>query len=217
MLFLFLMDLIKDKNLKNSLKSIISIENLAGIISASLFLLYLAGNILHPKPESARTSLILIDYSRLPLVFILQELSWGFWIIFLFSSNKKEPLLWASSICLFIFPFIEVGRFNDFCSRGSMPALLCLSVLLLYQLISILERSENRIIPLTVLILSLLLSGAFFIPAEINLPDNNKGILTPEYNWWGFDSSIDFYTMNDWTIYQYISWNDNSISNFILR
>ena len=98
-----------------------------------------------------------------------------------------------------------------------MPALLCLCFLLLNQLISVLERSEKRIIPLTALILSLLLSGSFFIPSELHLPDNSKGILTPEYNWWGFEDSIEFYTMNEWTIFQYISWNDNSISNYILR
>lgn len=217
MVFLFLADLIKDKSYRKSLKSLLSIENLAGIISASLFLLYLAGNIMHPKPESARTGLSLIDYSSLPLVFILQELSWGLWILFLFKTNKKEPLLWAASLCLFIFPFVEVGRFNDFCTRGSMPALLCLCFLLLNQLISVLERSEKRIIPLTALILSLLLSGSFFIPSELHLPDNSKGILTPEYNWWEFEDSIEFYTMNEWTIFQYISWNDNSISNYILR
>ena len=207
----------KDKSFKRSLKSILSIENLAGVISALLFLLYLAGNIMQPKPESARIGLSLVDYGRFPLVLLLQELSWGLWIVFLFKSNKKEPLLWAASICLFIFPFIEVGRFNDLCTRGSMPALLCLCVLLIRQLISVLERSEKRIIPLTALIFSLLLSGAFFIPEEVHLPDISKGILTSEHNWWGFNNSIEFYTMNDWTRYQYISWGENSISDFILR
>ena len=217
MLILFIMDLIKDKSFKRSLKSILSIENLAGVISALLFLLYLAGNIMQPKPESARIGLSLVDYGRFPLVLLLQELSGGLWIVFLFKSNKKEPLLWAASICLFIFPFIEVGRFNDLCTRGSMPALLCLCVLLIRQLISVLERSEKRIIPLTALIFSLLLSGAFFIPEEVHLPDISKGILTSEHNWWGFNNSIEFYTMNDWTRYQYISWGENSISDFILR
>ena len=172
---------------------------------------------MQPKPESARIGLSLVDYGRFPLVLILQELSWGLWIVFLFKSNKKEPLLWAASICLFLFPFIEVGRFNDLCTRGSMPALLCLCVLLIRQLISVLERSEKRIIPLTALIFSLLLSGAFFIPEEVHLPDISKGILTSEHNWWGFNNSIEFYTMNDWTRYQYISWGENSISDFILR
>ena len=217
MLILFVMDLIKDKSFKSSFRSILSIENLAGVISALLFLLYLAGNIMQPKPESARIGLNLIDYGRFPLVLLLQELSWGVWILILFRSNKKEPLLWAASICLFIFPFIEVGRFNDLCTRGSIPALLCLCVLLIKELISVLERSEKRIIPLTALILSLLLAGAFFIPEEVHLPDSSKGILTSEHNWWGFNNSLEFYTMNDWTRYQYISWEENSLSDFILR
>ena len=217
MLILFVMDLIKDKSFKSSLKRILSIENLAGVISAVLFLLYLAGNIMQPKPESARIGLSLIDYGKFPLVLLLQELSWGLWIVFLFKSNKKEPLLWAASICLFIFPFIEVGRFNDLCTRGSMPALLCFCVLLIKQLISVLERSEKRIIPLTLLVLALLLSGAFFIPEEVHLPDSSKGVLTSEHNWWGFNDSAEFYTMNDWTRYQYLSWGENSISDFILR
>lgn len=217
MLILFVMDLIKNKSFKNSLKSILSIENLAGVISAALFLLYLSGNILQSKPDSARIGLSLIDYSKFPLVLLLQELSWGLWIVFLFKSNKKEPLLWAASICLFIFPWIEVGRFNDLCTRGSMPALLCFCVLLIRQLISVLERSEKRIIPITILILALLLSGAFFIPAEVHLSDSSKGVLTAEHNWWGFNDSVEFYTMNDWTRYQYISWGENSISDFIFR
>ena len=217
LLILFIMDLIKDKNIKNTLKSILSLENIAGIISAVLFLLYLAGNIMQSKPAGARTGLSFIDYGEFPLVLILQELSWGLWIIFLFKSNKKEPLLWAASICLFIFPFIEVGRFNDLCTRGSMPALLCLCILLIKQLTGVLERSRKRLLPLTAIILALLLSGAFFIPEEFHFPDSSKGILTPEYNWWGFDNSLEFYTMNDWTRYQYVCWEENPLTDFILR
>ena len=217
MLILFILDLIKDKEIKQSFRSILSIENLSGIISAVLFLLYLSGNIMQPKPESARIGLGLVEYGNFPLVLILQELSWGLWIIFLLKANKKEPLLWAASICLFIFPFIEMGRFNDLCTRGSMPALVCLCMLLIRQLLSILERSQKRLIPLTVLILALLLSGAFFIPEEFHLPDSSKGLFTPQYNWWDFDNSLEFYTMNDWTRYQYISWEENPVCNFILR
>ena len=217
MLIIFIMDLIKDKNIKSSLKSIVSPENIAGVISGVLFLLYLAGNIMQTKPASARIGLNLVDYGRFPLVLILQELSWGLWILFLFKTNKKEPLLWAASLCLFIFPFIEVGRFNDLCTRGSMPAMLCLCVLLIKLLINVLERSDKRLIPLTAIVLGLLISGAFFIPEEIHLPDSSKGVITPEYNWWGFDSSVEFYTMNDWTRYQYVCWEENALSDFILR
>ena len=217
MLILFILDQIKDKEIKQSFRSILSIENLSGVISAVLFLLYLSGNIMQPKPESARIGLGLVEYGKFPLVLILQELSWGLWIIFLLNANKKEPLLWAASICLFIFPFIEMGRFNDLCTRGSMPALVCLCILLIRQLLSILERSQKRLIPLTVLILALLLSGAFFIPEEFHLPDSTQGLFTPQYNWWDFDNSLEFYTMNDWTRYQYISWEENPVCDFILR
>lgn len=70
---------------------------------------------------------------------------------------------------------------------------------------------------MTVLILALLLSGAFFIPEEFHLPDSSKGLFTTQHNWWGFDNSLEFYTMNDWTRYQYISWEENPVCNFILK
>ena len=217
MLIMFIWNLIKDKSVKTALRSIISIENISGVISAILFLLYLAGNIMQTKPESAKIGLSLVDYGQFPLVLLLQELSWGLWILFLFKTNKKEPVLYAASICLFILPFVEIGRFNDLCSRGSMSALICLSILVGRTLIDVLGRTQKRLLALTALIIALLLSGTFFWIAEIHLPESDKGIMTPEYNWWGIDSSIEFYTMNEWTRYQYVNWEENSLSNFILN
>lgn len=216
MLILFLFDMIKDKNVKASLKSILSLENIAGIISASMFLLYLAGNIMQTKPEGAESTFKLVDYGELPLVLLLHEISWGLWLVFLFKTNKKEPLLWTVSICLFLFPFFEFGHYNDLCIRGSMPALICLCFLLAKELIGALESANKRLLPIAGIVIALLLSGGFSTLEEMHLPEN-KSILSQVYYWDEYNNSLEFYTEYEWTKYQYINWEDNSISNFILR
>lgn len=216
MLVLFVFDMIKDKNVKKSLRSILSLENIAGVVSASLFLLYLAGNILQPKPSGAENALKLVDYSELPLVLLLHEIAWGLWLIFLFKTNKKEPLLWAVSLCLFIFPFLEFGHYNDLCIRGSMPALLCLCFLLAKDLTGALGSANKRLLPTAAIVIALLLSGIFPALEEMHLPEN-KSILSQEYYWDEYSNSLSFFTEYEWTRYQYINWEENSISNFILR
>ena len=216
MLILFLFDMIKDKNFKQSLKSILSLENLAGVISALVFLLYLAGNILQTKPAGAENTLKLVDYSELPLVLLLHELAWGLWILFLFKTNKKEPLLWAVSVCLFIFPFFEFGHYNDLCIRGSMPALICLCFLLAKELINAADPVKKRLLSIAAIVIALLLSGGFSMLEEMHIPEN-KSILSQVYYWDEYDNSLEFYTEYDWTKYQYINWEENSVSNFILR
>lgn len=216
MLMLFLFDMIKDKNVKKSLKSILSLENIAGIISASMFLLYLAGNIMQTKPSGAENAFKLVDYSELPLVLLLHEIAWGLWLVFLFKTNKKEPLLWTVSICLFLFPFFEFGHYNDLCIRGSMPALICLCFLLAKELIDALGSVNKRLLPIAGIIIALLLSGGFSTLEEMHLPEN-KSILSQVYYWDEYSNSLEFYTEYEWTKYQYINWEENALSNFILR
>ena len=216
MLMLFLFDMIKDKNVKKSLKSILSLENIAGIISASMFLLYLAGNIMQTKPAGAENAFKLVDYSELPLVLLLHEIAWGLWLVFLFKTNKKEPLLWTVSICLFLFPFFEFGHYNDLCIRGSMPALICLCFILAKELIDALGSVNKRLLPVAGIIIALLLSGGFSVLEEMHLPEN-KSALSQVYYWDEYNSSLEFYTEYDWTRYQYIDWEENALSNFILR
>lgn len=216
MMLLFLFDMIKDKNAKSSLRSIISLENISGVISAVIFLLYLAGNIMQTKPSGAEISLKLVDYSELPLVLLLHEIAWGLWLIFLFKTNKKEPLLWAVSICLFIFPFLEFGHYNDLCIRGSMPALISMCYLLAKELTARFSSDKKRLIPIAAIFIALLLSGGFSVLEEMHLP-LNKSILSQEYYWDEYNNSLEFYTEYEWTKYQYINWEENSLSNFILQ
>ncbi len=216
MLILFLFDMIKDKNVKKSLRSMLSLENIAGVVSASMFLLYLAGNILQTKPAGAENALKLVDYSELPLVLLLHEISWGLWLVFLFKTNKKEPLLWAVSLCLFIFPFFEFGHYNDLCIRGSMPALICLGFLLARELTDALGSANKRLLPAAAILIALLLSGAFPAIEEMHLPEN-KSVFSQQYYWDEYSNSLEFYTEYNWTRYQYIDWEENDLCNFILR
>ena len=51
---------------------------------------------------------------------------------------------------------------------------------------------------------------------EMHLPEN-KSALSQVYYWDEYNSSLEFYTEYDWTRYQYINWEENALSNFILR
>ena len=49
-------------------------------------------------------------------------------VLILFKSRKKDPVFWASVIILLIIPLYQISGMNDFCMRGSMPALFVLCI-----------------------------------------------------------------------------------------
>lgn len=49
-------------------------------------------------------------------------------LVILYKGRKKDPVFWAALITLFIIPVYQVSGMNDFCMRGSMPALFFLCI-----------------------------------------------------------------------------------------
>jgi hypothetical protein len=97
-----------------------------------------------------------------------------------------------------------------------MPALLCLCFLLAKELTGALGSANKRLLPAAAIVIALLLSGIFPALEEMHLPEN-KSVFSQQYYWDEYSNSLAFFTEYDWTRYQYIDWEENALSKFILR
>ena len=60
-------------------------------------------------------------------------------VVILFKNRKKDPVFWASVIILLIIPFYQISGMNDFCMRGSMPALFVLSIFMSEKIADVMD------------------------------------------------------------------------------
>ena len=121
----------KPEHLKTAFKSALSIQNvLTALFIFPVLFLYFKGNI-----SAAQTAYDVPNFNNALsyyLPFVLLEA--GVFMIFIFKTNKKNPLYYICLVCFLLFPFIKIGSSADFCMRASIPALVILFVMIIQTL-----------------------------------------------------------------------------------
>lgn len=116
-----LVSLVQEKFDKAVLKQIFGISNWLMLPLAFVFIIYYLGNVLGEKPGT--TGFQWNNMFQMPdfyLIFVLAE--FGLYYLVLYFTKKKDSLYWITLLQLLIIPFLSMGRYNDLCSRGSIPA-----------------------------------------------------------------------------------------------
>ena len=185
---------------------------MAALLLLCVLAAYFAGNILQTKPGTANMSLQLLDYSNYKKLFVLFQLSWGIWILLIIRREHRNAILYAIVISLFLFPFFSLGKFNDLCMRGSIPALFLLCVLVIKNILD----KRNQKIYRVLLICALLISSTGSLKEITDAVSSNgihKGNRRVSYS-----SLTDLMDRYEFTAYQYVDWNaEKGINHWIVR
>lgn len=123
--------LIREKSIKNWIKQIFSIPNIAVASTlGTVLILYFYGNITGEKPDSLRFSTI--DYSNggvwKYIIFISTMIL--IYAICLFIHNRRKPLFYIVVGELAILPLFKMGLYNDFVMRCSIPCLFIMLIII---------------------------------------------------------------------------------------
>jgi len=100
-----------------------------------VFLIYLLGNIMQPKPESIGFQWAATTLTNAILIVVFPIFMYGLPLLLLKSKRLKyNPFYIATILSLIIIPFFAMGRWNDFVSCVSMPAIFYTMVFLLQNI-----------------------------------------------------------------------------------
>lgn len=214
LVLLFFMDLLENKKEErnNLFKELFSRSNLLSLVLGSVLVIFIGGNILQQKPETANMGLKVIDYSNHIWTLITFEASWVLWLLILLKREHKNKILYAAAICLFVLPFFTMGEWNDLCMRASIPALLILCFLVIKNLLLYL-RSDRFYAGMLILCLVLCGIGNIreFRDAIIDTVADSKN-----YNDC-FEKGEDFFDSAEFIKWQYVDWEPDGIIRFILK
>ncbi|EFB75046.1 hypothetical protein [Subdoligranulum variabile] len=215
MLLLFLFDLLAQakKERLTFFKSLFSLENIAALFVALLLLAYIACNYLQSKPESANLGFKIVDYRQYPDLFILFHLAWLIWVYILWLRERKNRLLYASMISLFLIPFMAMGKWGDFCMRASVPALEILCILVAKELLWSLR--EKKIYLTVGLVLCLLFTSVGPLKEiDKSFDQTNWG----ERNYLiKYDGIEEYFDSADFIRYQYVDWEPDGFARYLLQ
>lgn len=89
------------------------------------------------------------------LMFALLE--FGLYFMLIYRSQGSKPIFWISLAVLLICPWINIGYYNDFCMRASIPALFCLMELIIFALQD--YRKKKRFLLLPALAVALMIGS----------------------------------------------------------
>lgn len=206
MSFKLVIDMIKTKKFKPFIKEVVALTNLLMLPMIVVFVMYLLGNMTQHKPESIKMAFGLIDYTNHRWTLVALQLMWGFWLLLLYRKEKRNSTLWAAAISLFLFPFFTMGRYNDLCMRGSIPALLVFCYLVIDNMIKGFRKDRFY---------AWLLACCLIIAGCGSLTEFKIGISETKFGERNyndpFKTSRDFYFSEPHILYQYVSWKPNSI------
>lgn len=151
---------------KEAVKQVFSFQNIAVLVLAIIFLIYLMGNFAGEKPGSVGFSVI--DYSNNKIFYILfVAAEFVVYLLCLLKNRYKDPLYWIITIQLFVIPFLSLGLYNDLCSRGGIPARFIMMIYLMQQIYD--EKTRKSFVNLIVAIT--------FAIGMINVVDECLGVL----------------------------------------
>ncbi len=205
-------------------KQIFSGYNLCSLGVMVPLVLYLAGNILQDKPDGVAMGLEFIWYKDYFHTLVFFELSWLLWILLLLKREKGNRLLLAASLNLLIYPLFKMGYYNDFCMRSSIPALLAVCVTVAENIIISIfgEKGKDENTGSERNLWYAVLLSAFLIICGLGPLKETEYFYTGrargERNYYDpYTSSEEFFFSHDFTEYQYIDWDPESISKEILK
>jgi len=153
-------------------KEAFTVENfLGGGFVGLISFAYLWGNVSGGKNNVGQLTEIdgailpLGNYIYIYIVFAIMEFLLYF--VVLFRSQKKHHLYWITLLWLLICPFIHIGSSIDFCMRASIPAIVCLVIMIIQTISEALSRKEKtRLDYATVIVLVILLIVGLSTPVH---------------------------------------------------
>lgn len=178
----------------------------------AILVLYIACNILQPKPASDSMQLSLIDVWHHKLGFLTFQASWIIWILLLVKHERRNPLLYLSSVVLLILPFFKFGAANDLVMRVSIPALMIINFLVIKN-IAIYWRKD--IYYAAILVGGLIVAGAGPVWQLRNAAAHHT-IHHQTYNM-PYKTFDEFITTEKHTVYQYVDWHQSKLRSFLIR
>ena len=208
----FICDSLSRKISIYKLKKIFHLDNLFSLLIALVLLIYIAGNILQPKPDYAKMAFSFINYSNHKYAFLTFQFSWLIWVLLLLKYELKNPLLYITSVVLFLLPFCKFGAANDFVMRVSIPSLLVLNFMVIRD--SIVHLTDKDKYPAIVLSCALIIAGAG------PLWELKEGLRTvsihQKYNM-PYQNTTKYFNTEKFTAYQYVDWNKDGIIKLVIK
>lgn len=211
MVLLAMWDLLKDKRTFHW-QRVLSVSNLLAIVVMIVLLLYIACNILQPKPASDSMHLALIDVWHHKLGFITFQASWIIWALLLLKGERCNPLLYVASVMLFILPFFEFGAANDLVMRVSVPALMIINFLVIKD---IALNWRQDLYYAAVLVGGLIIAGAGPLWQLRNTAAHHT-IHHQTYNM-PYQTIDEFFHVEKQTVYQYVDWSQSGLRHVLIR
>lgn len=114
----------------------VSFENLAGGISLlTVVFLYFSNNVSSGRYMGLNTIV--------PAYFSFFVFEVGLYILLLFVFFRKDPVYWICLISLLLIPLYQVGDYQDFCTRVSIPAIFMVHILIQKTLLGRPDLAES--------------------------------------------------------------------------
>ena len=212
MVLSFIYDSITSRKFISKIQKLFSFNNICALIIALILAIYIAGNILQPKPEFAKMSFSFINYSNHKLAFLTFQISWIIWVLLLLKYERKNSIIYISSILLFILPFCRFGFANDLVMRVSIPALLILNFAVIRGIV--VHVTDNDKYPVFVLIGALLISGAGPL---WEIKEGARTISIHQTYNMKYKDTTEYFNTERFTAYQYVDWDKSGIIKLIIR
>lgn len=119
---------------KQNLRKLFSLNNLLpSIASGSVFVLYLAGNLIVKGDSFVNNTSGLIRYNGIEIILYLLFviIVYGIYVILIWYYNKDDVLFYVIPLALLLIPLFSIGSPADFCMGVSIPiiTLLCVYII----------------------------------------------------------------------------------------
>lgn len=211
MFLILITDCFKKANQVNW-REVLSIENIFAIAVMASLLLYIACNIIQPKPSNEAMHFAFANVWGHKLAFLTLQGSWLIWILLLLKYERKNPLIYASSFVLFVLPFFKFGAANDLVMRVSIPALLIINFLVIKNIIQWWNKDHY---------FAILMLGVLFVAGagplwQLKNAAMNHNIHSHIYNM-PYKTGNEFFESDKNVVYQYVDWSQSKLRKIIIR
>lgn len=195
-----------------SWREVFSNENILAIIVMITLLLYIACNIVQPKPTNGAMHFAFANVWGHKLAFLTLQGSWIIWTLLLLKYENKNSLLYISSLILFVLPFFKFGAANDLVMRVSIPALLTINLLVIKNIVQYWNKDRYFAV---LMVGALVVSGAGPLWQLKNAAINHN-IHSHTYNM-PYKTGNEFFKSDKNVVYQYVDWSQSNLRKIIIR
>lgn len=193
-------------------KKLVSWENILAVVVMVVLVLYIACNILQPKPASDSMHLALIDVVHHKLGFLTFQAAWLIWLLLLLKGERRNPLLYVAGGLLLVLPFFEYGAANDLVMRVSVPALMVLNFLVIKDIADYWKRDLYYA---GILVGGLVIAGAGPLWQLRNAAAHHT-IHHQTYNM-PYQNVDAFFKAEKHTVYQYVDWHQSKLRDVLFK